>query len=270
MNYLPEAGPSPISVAATQEMHFLGPRRSGNHAVLGWIMANAEQNGISTEHFNDIHDALMEPPKEPVYGDAALQPSADKQLTIYSYQDINVEDIPTVGFYTAAPETKQTVRIVRDLPNLIASRIAMYDDLDRRGLSHRSVRKIPLEAVTDMWVGYARDYVERSDPRAGSVNFPLWFQSREYRDEVFDTLGLGDNQDAGLNNVADFGFGSSFDYRNFDGRAQEMGVLERWRKYEGTPIFERAIVSHPDAPDLIREFDALTAKCLAATVYSDR
>ena len=247
----------------SRHLHFFGPRRSGNHAVLGWIQANAEANGFATEHFNDIHDKLMSPPKVPHYDDPQFAVAPDTGLTIYSYQDIGYEEAEEVPFYAEDPEEKIKLTVIRDLPNLIASRIKMYEDLDRRGLSHRSVRQIPYEAVTQMWVGYAKAYVDEPDPSAGNINFPLWFQSSAYRSSVFASLNLGENTDSGLNNVADFGFGSSFDLQRFDGRAQEMKVLERWREYEGDARFDSAVASHPDARGLMNEFQALTSKHLA-------
>jgi hypothetical protein len=247
-----------LPAASVPDMHFFGARRSGNHAVLGWIMANAEANGFATEHFNDIYDSLTSPPKLPEYGDPSLLASDETQLAIYSYQDVSVEEIPQIDFYTSAPREKTTVRVLRDLPNLIASRIAMYEDLDRRGLSHRSVRQIPLEAVTDLWVGYAHDYVENPSPDGGTINFPLWFQNRGYRNSVYESFGLGPNRDVGLENVADFGFGSSFDFRAFDGRAQEMKVLERWQQYREDPRYIEAISSHPDVATLMAEFQRIT------------
>jgi hypothetical protein len=255
--------------AESGHLHFFGLRRSGNHAVLGWIEANAENNGFPTVHFNDIHDELMTPPKIPHSGDACLELPVGTGLAIFSYQDIERGDIPEIPFYAEDATEKVTLSVLRDLPNLIASRIKMYEDLDQRGLSHRSVRKITYEQVTQMWVGYAKAYLDAPAPGDGSVNFPLWFQSRDYRNAMFETLNLGSNGDAGLNNVADFGFGSSFDHQSFNGRAQEMDVLERWRQYVGDPHYERALDSHPEARQLMAEFDSLTARYLVRPRFAD-
>jgi hypothetical protein len=250
-----------VSDRAADELHFFGLRRSGNHAVLGWIIACAASNGRRTRHFNDVHDDRMEPPKVPQYGDPLFAPTRWVGLTIYSYQDIGYTQIPGVPHYAARPKSSTTRYILRDLPNLIASRIKMYEGLEERGL-RRSVMTISYEELACMWVEYARDYVREPDPASGTINYALWFQSRCYRDEVFAALGLGPNSDQGLNEVSGYGFGSSFDLRAYDGRGQDMGVLKRWRHFRQDNRYRQALASHPEARELNRAVAEITAAYL--------
>jgi len=247
--------------ATATELHFFGLRRSGNHAVLGWIIAGAANHGRRTRHFNDIHDDRMEPPKVPQYGDSQFAPIRWSGLTIYSYQDIRYPQIPQLPHYAARPEPSTTRYVVRDLPNLLASRIKMYEGLEEQGL-RRSVSTISYEELACMWVEYARGYVREPDPTSGGINYPLWFQSRCYRDEVFDALGLGLNTDQGLNEVSDYGFGSSFDLRAYDGRGQDMGVLDRWRHFRHDDRYRHALTSDPEARELNRAFEEITTAYL--------
>ena len=45
--------------------------------------------------------------------------------------------------------------------------------------------------------------------------------------------------DIGLNSVPRFGGGSSFDLQRFDGKAQEMDVLNRYQQYEDHPVYKQ-------------------------------
>lgn len=254
--------PAPARVPVYEHLHFFGARRSGNHAILGWIMANAARNDIEVLHHNDIHDDRMMPPKIPVYSQAALaETTSDDGVTIYSYQDVPYGTTQGIPFYASDPRPKIRRAVVRDLPNLMASRIRMYEDLESRGLS-RSVQSYTYDEVAALWVDYAKAYVESPQPDSGLINYPLWFQSSHYRNEVYEALDLGVNHDEGLNTVADFGFGSSFDHQRFDGRAQQMGVLARWEEYEHDPRYVAALTSHADIPELMTAFAATTAQCL--------
>ena len=58
-----------------------------------------------------------------------------------------------------------------------------------------------------------------------------WFSDIDYRKQLAKTLDIPFT-DAGLNEVRDIMKGSSFDGRQFDGKAQEMKVLERWKEYK--------------------------------------
>ena len=60
------------------------------------------------------------------------------------------------------------------------------------------------------------------------INFNAWFVSQDYRKNLSKSLGLKFN-DKGLNIVPETGEGSSFDHRKFDGKAQKMKILDRWK-----------------------------------------
>ena len=83
---------------------------------------------------------------------------------------------------------------------------------------------------------------------AGSIyiNYNRWFSDKSYRDELANKLGLS-KSDKDLNTVTGHGYGSSFDKKKFNGHAQQMNVLSRWKSCAGNrfyiSMFDRETIS---------------------------
>jgi hypothetical protein len=94
---------------------------------------------------------------------------------------------------------------------------------------------IPTEAdgpLRDVWISFAKEALCDTHILQNRVfiNFNKWFGDIEYRMQISRNLGLVFN-DAGINTVPEFGDGSSFDGTAFNGQAQNMNVLNRWRDF---------------------------------------
>ncbi len=81
------------------------------------------------------------------------------------------------------------------------------------------------------------------------VKFDHWFKFRAYRKQLAKRLQIPFTDD-GLNDVPRFASGSTFDHREYDGKAQEMRVLERWKMAQGNPLFEQKMIEHQDLDEL--------------------
>jgi len=75
------------------------------------------------------------------------------------------------------------------------------------------------------------------------VNYEDFFLSRDYREGVCKALG-GEYHEAALNRVALNGGGSSFSRDKFDGKAQEMKVLERYKQVK-PQVFVALFTTYP-------------------------
>lgn len=124
------------------------------------------------------------------------------------------------------------VLVLRDPFNLFASR---WRASRTTGLGLRS-----LGQTVVLWKSYAREYLGMTNslPRRISINYNQWFIDKEYRKTISEAVGLPFS-DAGLQVVPDAGRGSSFDRFSYDGKAQEMAVLDRWRRYAKYRSFRR-------------------------------
>ena len=106
------------------------------------------------------------------------------------------------------------------------------------------------ELRVGLWMKYARqatgevDYFGIGDD-ARVVLYNHWFSDVDYRKEIAEWLDLPFT-DEGLLVVPPFGLGSSFDLRSYNGRAQEMQVLDRWKVYADEPWFVQLFEEHPE------------------------
>jgi hypothetical protein len=85
--------------------------------------------------------------------------------------------------------------------------------------------------ILDMWEIYAEEYLGITNFLTSkiAVNYNLWFLSLDYRKQLSAQFGLPFTDD-GLNVVPkSAGSGSSFDQLSYDGRGNQMKVLERWK-----------------------------------------
>ena len=70
------------------------------------------------------------------------------------------------------------------------------------------------------------------------MKFDDWFANKTYRKKIAEQLNLNFS-DAGLNTIMPMGWGkkgSSFDKMEYDGNAQKMKVLDRWKEYKDNPV----------------------------------
>ncbi|HDL84731.1 MAG TPA: hypothetical protein ENH11_00080 [Candidatus Acetothermia bacterium] len=86
--------------------------------------------------------------------------------------------------------------------------------------------------------------------RARVVLYNSWFLDEAYRRELAGWLGR-EFTDAGLNDI-NKQYGSSFDRHSYQGRAQEMKTLERYKTVVTKPIFEK-IFADDEAAEIASE-----------------
>ena len=82
--------------------------------------------------------------------------------------------------------------------------------------------------------------------------YDKWVQNKQYRKEIVRVLGLPKFTDAGFKDVPQNCGGSSFDGLEFNGKADEMKVLERWKEYENDEGFMKVL---DDYSDIVRMSD---------------
>ena len=98
-----------------------------------------------------------------------------------------------------------------------------------------------LPELRELWKVYAHEFLGETHylPNRVSISYNDWFLSREYRDRLGRQLGFI-NRDLGIDEVAKWGptmWGDSFDGLQYEGQAQRMKVMERWREYQHDEFF---------------------------------
>lgn len=244
-------------------------RRSGHHAILNWI-----RHQLPVRHWllNDC-DMGANPFDGAVLSSSLVQGRwhehrvfyldrekagrhVYKGALIYNFEEPDLSRVPVVmpiadeQAWIGASQRRHDVLMLRDPFNQLASKLKWaYGDVERP--SKPSLDEV--EAARDLWKMHAREFLGETSYLTDRVTLSYndWFLDRSYRDRKADELGFV-NRDVGLDEVARWGptlSKDSFDGLRYDGRAQEMKVLERWRRFEAD-AFYRTLVDDGELHDL--------------------
>ena len=227
------------TVINQKEIRIIGLRRSGNHAIIRWL--EKQQTG-EVLHLNNIR--VNENPYRDNYENLLRKNNSKnierwqqeargfftkKDCLLYSYEDYSLNQIANRRFekthdlYFGKSAERYDVIIMRDPFNLLASRIQQ---------NYRAV-KAPQKTDIDLWIEYAKEYLGETEylkHNKVTINYNRWFNQVDYRQEIASRLNL-EFSDDGFHEVSQRGGGSSFDGREFHGKATAMDVLGRWKVF---------------------------------------
>lgn len=234
-------------VVNANELRVIGMSRSGNHAVIQWILGQARGrvcllncaagksnpfltarpmgDGDSAGAYANYAGFDLDTERRGVF--------SRKEWLIYSHEDEFLGNACGDEFdrrhdeYVGATARRRDLLLLRDPFNLFASR-------RRAGYGTVSDR-----VALAIWKQHARQFLGRThrlrhDPLAVSYN--RWVSDQTYRRRLAEALGLAFT-DAGIDTVAPCAGGSSFDGLAYDGRASEMKVFRRWEAERDNPSF---------------------------------
>src|SRR3954468_6315636 len=232
------------------EIRVVGMSRSGNHAIVNWILAQAPGRtcflNCAEPGWNPFATARPRTPDLP--GWRARYEGFDveaertgrlsrKDLLAHSYEDTflgpfkKLENEGRHDEWVGPSRRRIDLLILRDPRNLFASRLASgYGWLED-------------ELVARVWSQHAREVLGlRRNLRQERlmVSYNAWVTSFDYRCQVAEALGLKFD-DSAAHKVPAAAGGSSFDGTAYDGRAEEMPVLRRWHRFVTDPRFHRML-----------------------------
>lgn len=174
--------------------------RSGGHAIAFWIAKHKKSYVV----YNNIKQNCA----------ASLEKAGDiTDHYIYTYEDY---DEPNHGIIPNRQDDLKLHKIIilRDPLNWAASHI--------KSNIRRKVQS-DLNIDIERYKRYLKKF---------NVNYNKWFISQEYRNELKKMFELPEYS-VDVNEVKIYGGGSSFDGQDFNGRAQKMDVLNRWKEFVG-------------------------------------
>lgn len=227
------------------ELRVCGIQRSGNHAIISWIIQQFD--GKRACFLNNVrhgdHDPYVVAPQRKAYGlddvPEAQWREAPKALLVYSYEDDAKRLTPgatslLASAFSPAFEAKREtylgssarrldILILRDPANNFASRLKKLDKLT-------GVKDLP--TIVAFWKELARaalDAEARRDPETLVVRYNQWFADKRYRQQLSRQLG-GVFSDATLRQVSEIGGGSSFDKTALSADVTVADVFRKWRK----------------------------------------
>lgn len=229
--------------ANNTEIRIVGLRRSGNHAIINWLASHYKGKVCFLNNVKPLMNPFLSFDKSVLafnknfYQDFNINDEREgkfskKDCLIYNYEDQPLKQIFHKKFeknhqkFVGKSKRSYNVLILRDPYNLFASRIFRSKD-EEKAISEIKVIKL--------WKNYAREYVGKTKYLGKNkivINYNFWFSNENYRREIEKELGLKPN-DTKIKEVINIGRGdskgSSFDGMKFNGKANKMKVLERWK-----------------------------------------
>lgn len=219
-------------IASPHAFDYFGMERGGHYAVLMWLRdmlpgkaphilgASTGRPGIMGYHPSGWFS--MAPPPEAV--SIAYRPDAE------------------LATHKSRLPSPRAIVLARDFRNCWASR--------KRFRENRNQIIFRLDGVYAMiWKQYAEQVLGDADHLGYSnigISYDRWFKDKTYREAVVDdinnTFGWSLDASAGesiLSKVNKSAGGSSFDGLTFDGQAQKMKVLDRWRDYANDELLTK-------------------------------
>jgi hypothetical protein len=247
---------APVYVNET-EIRVVGMSRSGNHAIVNWILAQWPGRtcflNCAEPGWNPFWTTRPRTPELPgwraLYEGFEIEAEragrlSRKDLLVHSYEDTflgpfkKAENEARHDEWVGASRRRIDLLILRDPRNLFASRLASgYGWLDD-------------QLVTRVWSQHAREFLGlRRNLRQERllVSYNEWVRSFAYRHQVAAALDL-EFDDRAAHKVPAAAGGSSFDGTAYDGRAEEMPVLRRWHSFAADERFNRMLT--PEAREL--------------------
>ena len=208
----------------TDSVNFIeiyGLRRSGNHAIIAWLMHNLNSDGIAydapeplivpnpewgfiSQRLGDVYHINDALDKWATYNPGYIKGLVDAYSTIgaktiiVSYEDTSFKSSLLDLYGQYYPFLKNTTKIVitRNILDIVASRVMRNRSLNRITSSFGVNKKI-----IETWI-------ENESFTDTKIVFEQWCTSKEYRDSISRSLGLS-NLDI-TSHVSPAGKGSSF------------------------------------------------------------
>lgn len=208
----------------TNSVNFIevyGLRRSGNHAIIAWLMHNLNSDGIQYNapeplivpnpewgfisqrlgdvyHINDAFDKWATAGPGYIKGLVDAYSTIGAKTIIISYEDKSFKSSLLDLYAKDYPFLKKTTKIVitRNILDIVASRIKRM----------RGANRIPSTFGVDKRT--IETWIENESFTGTKIQFEQWCTSKEYRDSISQSIGLS-NLDI-TSHVSTAGKGSSF------------------------------------------------------------
>ena len=242
-----------------------GMRRSGNHAIIGWLQRNAPQGRAL--FLNDCRRR-----QHPMEAFASVQANGQKvsrrrargnlpkigrelgdgALLLISYEDVsplhNLPGKPISGDFNQSLISRN-ILIYRSFLNWAAS---MTKKLETNKTFSIVRRMSVLLRSVDLY-GDLLSCV-RKDQDTQPICYDDWAANPDYRADTLQKLGL-EQRDNSLGDIPSFGGGSSFQ-KDTDDSAQ-LTTDQRWRQMLGDPLYQHILQISARDPKLLARIESL-------------
>lgn len=232
-----------------REIVVVALQRSGHHAIINWILANSSKDHTFLNNCLPSHNPFLNCSKT----DSLIQhleiekeqqgEFSKKTLLIHNYEDKTPLDVFSPSFsserekWLGRSKILNNIIILRDPFNNFASKYRWAKEGTQWQPSLDSLKQLPSK-----WKIHAKEFLNETNyiqENKICISYNQWFTDETYREELAKKLQLS-TIDKGLSEIAKWGpntWGDSFDNLNYENRANEMRVFDRWKHYKDDPFF---------------------------------
>lgn len=273
--------------------HIIAMKRSGQHGVINWLAGQYRDAGYQPLVYNNKGINVLKRAvgymAQWVYPVWNLRRRDDKDRLTTSVIINNYEDelastiIPHIMAYASCPPfSAYEHRIwinLRDPYNCFASRFQNPEV--RAWVTDEQMRALWLDHATinsnrtfqDNYQGLAwlkqKEFrmeiaggvIEELPPPVTYILFNKWFADETYRRSIAECLGLAFT-DRGRDKIGRYG--SSFDGLKYEGKARQMNVLDRWRRWQDHPDYRDQLT-----PEIVAHARRIFGKLEAEQMFEE-
>jgi len=231
------------------EYRIIALQRSGHHAIINWIISNIKGRLYFLNNCcPEVNPYSSFNPKGSVVDIINIDNEiksmfSKKDYLLFNYENKSLKNIFSETFYNnidnwvGKSKNIRNILILRDPFNNFASKYKWAISGTQWVPSLDDIKKLP-----EIWKTYAREYLDETKFIKNDkfvINYNKWFSDKFYREYLAKELNLLTIEN-GIKTIAKWGpntWGDSFDNLDFDGRANEMKVFDRWRYYATDKFF---------------------------------
>ena len=228
-----------MSFVNQNEWRIIGMSRSGNHAVINWLVSHTQGRSCFLNCAEPKHNPFTSarplgngPSHVANYEGFSFELEcrgrfSRKEFLIYSHEDCFLGLMRNGPWeeqhdeWVGPSAERRDLLVLRDPYNLFASRLKA------------GIGEIPAATAMRIWKQHAREFagIRRYLPNNPlMISYNRWFGEPDYRRQIARELGLTFT-DAAFEEVCSTAGGSSFDGTRFRGRATRMRVFDRWKRF---------------------------------------
>lgn len=181
--------------------NFVGLRRSGNHAIIKWILHHYP--GFSV-HYNDINNS--ETPLDVYY--IIYRWKLGLPAIACTYEDMQINDFLSRKNIFKKTFNHFNILIIRDPFNLFASRYAWKTE---EGHKFRTSIDYRIKVIA-LWKDHAKSFLGWSNNSTNciTINYNRWCLDLDYQKKKLKSLKIPAKKINQLYQIPNFGYGSSF------------------------------------------------------------
>jgi hypothetical protein len=229
----------PDPITNEREFRVFSLRRSGQHALIYWLARHFKGEVLFANNVTFSHADF---PRLHRLNAAAHATNNPRAAYVFNVEDTDLATVMAALQHNEWDTQRGVsarinhILLVRDPYNLFASRLRCH------------LEDIQLDDVAvALWKQHAREWLgfTRHLPAdTVRVSYNDWVGDGTYRTQLATQLQLPPDPTSAspLRRVPQFGGGSSFDRLSYQGRGDQMQVLDRWRACRDEPEFVRQVL----------------------------